>query len=529
MGGRFPWLVVERVDVEAGAVWMSGNDGCNDWSTSGTFIDGRFESDDGVVSTAMDCGPGTFGPRGGDVFVVRDEAIDVVRDGRAYSFGPDAPEVDASTLLDGRRFLEVSTRSWFPASVEFDAMQVSGFDGCALFTGSAEYDVAGAELVDVESECSTSESVRSGSVVEHLGSNTVEIRLQETVVGPLVAIEEAFVPPTSEWLIGTWRVGSGHVTFLDDGLTVGHCDATWGSVDGLVEIDPWGDCLTGLFPGDLEAEELLALIAATPLVHRLLPPSVDPEYFEQAAVLDARDRALRMVRLEESPPSAPNRVFALEAIDGRPFLGAVVPSLITAGASIDHLRGFDGCIDFSVLGTLDGSSLVVDRVEPPPECADTAAAIGFAPAAGATITIDATTITVTDAAGRTGVYTDVTDLARATVSELLDPASGSTRWTVDGLTVDVTGPLGTGVIQIGACERAWFFDTRAEHDDVFGPLRVEPDNSPPAGCVEQPPTHEASGLLELLRRTTKGDGADVRLTPQHIYLVWDTMIIRLNR
>ena len=530
INGTYPSFVIDSVDVEQDRVSMSGSDGCNRWSATGTIADGRFEFDDGE-SSLVDCGPGTFGVRDGDAVVVSDDGIDIVRDDVVYAFGPGEVVADALTLVDQRRFIEVSRDGPFPASIEFDGAVVSGFDGCDVFDATAEYGATSVELLDVEASCSTDARLADGDVVEHVGSNTIEISRDQTIVlDSLVAVEESFVPPTTEWLIGEWLVGSGRVTFDEQRVTLGRCDAAWQRSDDLIEVDPWGDCLTGLFPGDPVAEQTLRTTLESPLVHRLLPPTFDDDLVENAAILDAGDRSVRMVRVEATQPSSPSRIFALDSIDGIPYVNAVVPTILTIGRTIDFVRGYDGCGEYSVRGTGDSSSLSVDELLPNSQCNTASNVSSFAPAPGTTITVDDGVLTAIDADGRTGTYIEISALDAALVSDVLDPTTGTAEWNVDGLTVELTGLPGTTPMRIGSCERSWSFDPVDDESIGFGRLRIEANDEPITGCAGPTPTLEAVGLLNLLARTANGDGADIRLaSDESTFLIWDVLVIRLDR
>ena len=535
IGNDFPWFVVEAASGESGRVSFTGDDGCNAYSAHGLIdADGRFEFVDGEIE-AQEC-PGGFFIRDGDVITARDDGIDIERDGIVYPFGPGPVSVDIATLTDGRRFLDVSRDRAFPASISFDGTDVSGFDGCDTFTATADYAEVTVLLIDVESQCTSDSSSRGraeladGDVVEHLGSNTIAVRRDGgTVLDSLVSLEENFVPPTIEWLVGDWLVGSGRVTFDEDRVIVGRCETGWRRTGDDVLIDELGECVTGLFPGDPAAEATLGGLFSRPLVHRLLQPTVD---VENAAVLDTGTGAVRMLRIDDLPPSDPNRLFVLESIDGEPFTGARIPTISGSGRFV---QVHDGCIELGVESAPadDGTdTLRVDAIDPVAECSTGATdEQRFAPDAGSTITTDDTGATVIDSAGRNARYVDTNVLDEALVADLLDPVTGTASWEIDGLAVEVAGPPGVGVMSIGSCERPWRYVTDDPEGLAFGPLFVDGDEPLVlGGCAGPAPTHDAVGLIELLGRTANGDGAEVRLADDRrsISIIWYLEVVRID-
>lgn len=526
--GQYPWFVIESVDVATDSISVSGDDGCNAWAANGTIVDGRFEYADGE-STLQDCGPGTFSLWTGDAFIVRDDGIDIERAGIVYRFGPDPVVEDAATLIDRRRFVETSGARPFPFSISFDGDDVVGFDGCGLFGATAEYTATSVRLTEVESQCATSVTPVDGDVVEHVGGNTVELRRGgDTVVQSLVAESESFPPPTTEWLLGDWAVGWGRVIFRDDGAAVGRCDTTWQASDGVVLVAPWGDCVTGLFPGDPTAEATLRTVLEAPVVHRLLPSN---DVSEGAAILASGVRSVRMVRIEEVPPSSSSRLFALTELDGQPFEHDRLPTVAVLGSGSGTLaRGTDGCGEYSITGTRTGSDITVGEVTAPESCGVLLPpGFTFAPGSGTTITVDGSELTATDAAGRVGRFIEVGALEQALVSDLLDPLSGTGVWRVNGLTIELTGPPGTGVLGVGACQLPWAFGTYDAATFEFSGLTVEGTPEAIFGCVDSDRGHDAAGLLAMLARASTGTGAEIRLgAAGELYLIWDTHVVRLT-
>jgi heat shock protein HslJ len=526
VNGEYPWFVIESVDVDTGAVRFTGDDACNAYTSTGTIVDGRFEFLDGEI-TSKDCGPGVFEVRYGDAFIVREDGIDIERSGIVYPFRPDPVVEDAATMIDRRRFVDTSGERPFPFSIVFEGTNVVGFDGCGIFGATAEYEATLVRLLEVEAQCSTSATPLDSDVVEHVGSSAIRIRRDATTVfDSLVSVSESFVPPTTEWLLGDWLVGWGRVTFEEGRVTLGRCETTWESSEGLVLIAPWDGCVTGLFPGDPRAEETLRVVVEAPLVQRLLPPT---DVFEQASILDSGSRSVRLVRIEEQPPASPHELFALTEVDGVLFEHDRLPTILVSGSSSGLLaRGSDGCGEFSVTGAAVPSGVDVGEVRFGTPCAvELPGDRRFAPAAGTPITVDGSEVTAVDEAGRTGRYVAVGELDEALVSDLLDPTTGTGAWSVDGITLEFTGPPGVGVLRVGSCERTWAFGVDGDTTPGFGPLVVEGD--PILGCAAPDSGHDAAELTRILS-LTPGTGAEIRLDGvDTAYLVRDVAVVRLTR
>lgn len=315
VNGRYPWFVITSIDGETGAIRMAGNDGCNDWSSWGTIVDGRYVEDEGE-SDGEDCGPGTFAPFGSVAFIVRDDGIDIERDGIVYPFGPDPVVADAATLIDRRQFVATSPEAPFPMIVSVDGPDVVGFDGCGYFGATAEYSDRFVVLVDIESSCSTNVSPIEGDVVEIVDDTTVHLRRGADTVASLTAVNRLLRPPSADWLLGEWLLGSGRATFADGPVTFGRCATTWASVDGFVVLEPLADdCVTGLFPDDPWLEDWLHQRLEGPFTVRSLPPATGTG---RVALLQSGPHGLRL----DEPPTVPA---LLDELVGRTWVGVDGP------------------------------------------------------------------------------------------------------------------------------------------------------------------------------------------------------------